>query len=96
MSRDARITLISLLSVIMVIAAGSECGAVFLADMEADTFWCFTNLMSEIRDNFSKHLDHDHVFGTGQASSSSCLSLVNTSARLLMLDVSVVPCQEFI
>ncbi|ELT98550.1 hypothetical protein CAPTEDRAFT_92856, partial [Capitella teleta] len=24
---------------------------------EADSFWCFTNLMSEIRDNFIKHLD---------------------------------------
>ncbi|ESN95601.1 hypothetical protein HELRODRAFT_92779 [Helobdella robusta] len=27
------------------------------AHCEADTFWCFTNLMSEIRDNFIKHLD---------------------------------------
>lgn len=32
---------------------------------EADTFWCFTNLMSEIRDNFIKHLD-DSACGIGE------------------------------
>lgn len=31
---------------------------------EPDTFWCFTNLMSEIRDNFIKHLD-DSACGIG-------------------------------
>ena len=43
------------------------CVYVCTAETEADTFWCFTNLMSEIRDNFSKHLDHDNVFGIGQS-----------------------------
>ena len=32
---------------------------------EADSFWCFTNLMSEIRDNFIKHLD-DSECGIGE------------------------------
>lgn len=32
---------------------------------EPDTFWCFTNLMSEIRDNFIKHLD-DSACGIGE------------------------------
>lgn len=31
---------------------------------EADAFWCFTNLMSEIRDNFIKSLD-DSECGIG-------------------------------
>ncbi|KAK2150904.1 hypothetical protein LSH36_383g01005 [Paralvinella palmiformis] len=35
------------------------------AHAEADSFWCFTNLMSEIRDNFIKHLD-DTVCGIGE------------------------------
>ncbi|KAF7494392.1 TBC1 domain family member 13 [Sarcoptes scabiei] len=30
---------------------------------EADTFWCFTNLMSEIRDIFNKHADSDKTSG---------------------------------
>ena len=32
---------------------------------EADSFWCFTNLMAEIRDNFIKHLDESEC-GIGQ------------------------------
>ncbi|XP_065829896.1 TBC1 domain family member 13-like [Oscarella lobularis] len=32
---------------------------------EADTFFCFTNLMSEIRDNFIKTLDDDAACGIG-------------------------------
>lgn len=30
---------------------------------EADTFWCFTNLMAEIRDIFNKHADSDKATG---------------------------------
>ncbi|KAH9415688.1 TBC1 domain family member 13 [Dermatophagoides pteronyssinus] len=30
---------------------------------EADTFWCFTSLMSEIRDIFNKHADSDRSSG---------------------------------
>lgn len=30
---------------------------------EADTFWCFTSLMSEIRDIFNKHADSDRATG---------------------------------
>lgn len=29
-----------------------------------DTFWCFTNLMGEIRDNFIKHMDNT-TYGIG-------------------------------
>lgn len=35
----------------------------WLDHAEADTFFCFTNLMSEIRDNFLKTLDKDIQFG---------------------------------
>ena len=41
-------------------------------NVEADAFFCFTNLMSEIRDNFIKTLD-DSACGIGE------------SARLLRL-----------
>ncbi|CAG2115969.1 unnamed protein product, partial [Medioppia subpectinata] len=30
---------------------------------EADTFWCFTSLMSEIRDIYNSHADSDHSTG---------------------------------
>ena len=30
---------------------------------EADTFWCFTSLMAEIRDIFNKHADSDKATG---------------------------------
>ena len=33
---------------------------------EADTFWCFNQLMGEIRDNFIKQLDDSHC-GIGKA-----------------------------
>lgn len=36
---------------------------IFLDHTEADTFWCFTSLMSEIRDIFNKHADCDHATG---------------------------------
>ena len=32
---------------------------------EPDAFWCFTNLMSEIRDNFIKTLDYSEC-GIGE------------------------------
>ena len=35
-------------------------------NVEADAFFCFTNLMSEIRDNFIKTLD-DSACGIGQS-----------------------------
>ena len=39
------------------------CGVV--ENAEPDAFWCFTNLMSEIRDNFIKTLDHSEC-GIGE------------------------------
>lgn len=33
---------------------------------EADSFFCFTNLMAEIRDNFIKTLDLDSQCGIGK------------------------------
>ena len=36
----------------------------FTENVEADAFFCFTNLMSEIRDNFIKTLD-DSACGIG-------------------------------
>lgn len=35
----------------------------FLEYSEADTFWCFTSLMSEIRDIYNSHADADHRTG---------------------------------
>ena len=32
-------------------------------EAESDTFWCFTSLMSEIRDIFNKHIDSDPSSG---------------------------------
>ena len=37
---------------------------IFTENVEADAFFCFTNLMSEIRDNFIKTLD-DSACGIG-------------------------------
>ena len=37
----------------------------FLEHAEADSFFCFTNIMSEIRDNFIKTLD-DSDLGIGK------------------------------
>jgi len=37
----------------------------FRDNAEADTFFCFTNLMSEIRDNFCKTLDKSYIGITG-------------------------------
>jgi len=60
----------------------SDCCVPCSAETEADTFWCFTNLMSEIRDNFSKHLDHDHVFGTGRSLARSFVCLQHLANHL--------------
>lgn len=40
----------------------------FIENVEVDVFFCFTNLMLEIRDNFIKILD-DLVCGIGEFSS---------------------------
>lgn len=37
-----------------------------IGNAEADTFFCFTNLMAEIRDNFIKTLDKSSIGVTGQ------------------------------
>ena len=42
-----------------------QCTAIVAEHAEADAFWCFTHLMSEIRDNFIKHLD-DSDCGIGR------------------------------
>lgn len=44
--------------------------SVCLEHTEADTFWCFTSLMSEIRDIFNKHADSDNATGVFSLSSS--------------------------
>jgi len=41
--------------------------------MECDLFFCFTNLMSEIRDRFCRTLDHEDSGITGKIKSFSLL-----------------------